>query len=290
MIHSSNLRGIICMVLCAFTLVTNDSFLKVMVAEIAPLQSLFLRGLVATVWCFILVVVLGHSNKIHLAFAPWTLARSLAEVFAVCSFIIALAHVPLAELSAIYQIAPLMVLAGASVVWAEKIGLSRWLLICVGLLGAVLVAQPGAAGASPYALLGLITALGSALRDLMSRKVPDRAPGMVITLCIVVLVMLVAGIGTVLFEDWKPVTWPVAGYALGAGLFLVLGQFFAFMAFRLATARAVAPFYYFITLFAMAYGIVLFNEVPNTVAMIGIGLIISCGIGVLFLEKRGATS
>lgn len=286
MISPSNLRGILCMVLCAFNFVANDSFLKLIVADVPPFQGLFLRGVVATIWCTALLGFMGQLRLAHLAFAPWTLARAMGELVGVTSFVVALAHVPLADISAIYQIAPLIVLAGASVIWREHIGTSRWFLIALGVTGALLVAQPGGVGSSPYALLGFITAIGSAGRDLMSRKVPDHAPGMVITLTIVVVVMVVAGLCNLLFEHWVPVNGKLVGYSLGAGFFLVFGQFFAFMAFRLATARAVAPFYYCITIFAVLFGAVLFNEFPNTLALAGIALIITCGLGVLLLEKR----
>jgi drug/metabolite transporter (DMT)-like permease len=94
----------------------------------------------------------------HKAFGFWTMARAFCELIAVIAFIFALARVPLASVTAIYQIAPLLVLAGASVIWHEKVGVWRWLLIGLGFAGALVVAQPGAQGASPYALLGLVTA------------------------------------------------------------------------------------------------------------------------------------
>jgi hypothetical protein len=56
---SPTLRGIIYMVLAGLTFVSCDSFLKLMLLQVPPLQSLVLRGLSATVWCLILLTVLG---------------------------------------------------------------------------------------------------------------------------------------------------------------------------------------------------------------------------------------
>ena len=83
---SSNLRGIIYMVLAGITFVSCDSFLKLMLREVPPLQSLVLRGISATVWCFCLLAVMGQLRHLPKALERWTMLRSLAEVCAVTCF------------------------------------------------------------------------------------------------------------------------------------------------------------------------------------------------------------
>jgi drug/metabolite transporter (DMT)-like permease len=282
----SYLRGIIFMVLAAITFVSCDSFLKLMLREVPPFQALVLRGIFATLSCFALLVVLGQLRHLPKALNIWTLLRSLAEVVAVSCFIVALAKVPLADITAIYQVAPLIVLAGASFIWGEKVGPVRWLLILLGLAGALVVAQPGRDGASPLALLGFVTAIASAARDLLSRKSPADAPGPVITFNVVVIVLLAGLVGNLLFEGWVPVPPHVWAYGFGAGFFVMLGHLFVFLAFRHATARAVAPFYYAFTLCAGLFGAVFFREYPNTLALFGMGMIVACGLGVLYFERK----
>ncbi len=283
---SSNLRGIICMVLASVTFVSCDSFLKLILRIGQPLEALMVRGAFATIWCFLLVLVLGYGRQIYRAFEFWTIVRALCEVAGVFAFIFALAKVPLASVTAIYQVAPLIVLAGASVVWHEKVGALRWVLIALGFAGAIVVAQPGAEDASPFALLGLATALFSAIRDLLSRRVPDDVPGPVITLTVVVIVFACSTVVSALTETWHPWTRELALYGAASGFFVVLGHLFVFLAFRFATARAVAPFYYGLTVCAALFGAIFFAEWPNTLAIVGILMIISCGTGVLLLEQR----
>jgi len=281
-----HLRGIIAMVLSGITFVSCDSFLKLLVADVPPLQALILRGISATLWCLGLLAITGQLKHLPKALGLWTMLRALAEVVAVTAFIIALARVPLADITAIYQVAPLVVLAGASFFWGEHVGWLRWLLIALGLAGALVVAQPGSAGTSPFALLGFITAFASAARDLLSRKAPQDAPGLVITFTVIIAVLTVSSINHLLFETWVPVTTDLALYGLASGFFVMLGHFFVFMAFRLTTARVVAPFYYTFTLFAVLFGAVFFGEWPNSFAFLGIAMIVACGLGVLFYEER----
>jgi drug/metabolite transporter (DMT)-like permease len=287
MTQTSNLRGIIAMVLACLTFVCCDSFLKFLLAEnVPPLQALVLRGASATVWCFLLVVGTGNASKLTTILNPWLIVRSFCEIVSVVCFIFALANVPLADVTAIYQIAPLIVLAAAAFIWGEQVGLLRWLLIVVGLAGALLVAQPGGSGTSPYALLAFGTAIASAARDIFTRKVPKDVPSAVGTMSIVVMVMLAAWLLSSLYETWVPVTQPMFLYGLGAGFFVVIAHYFVFLAFRLASTRAVAPFYYGLTIFAVLFGYVLFREIPNTLAWCGIALIIMCGLGVMALENK----
>ncbi len=283
---TSNLRGILCMVLAAVSFVSCDSFLKKLLDEVPPLESLVLRGVAATGWCLLLLVIMGQVKLLPRALGFWTILRALCEAVAVTAFILALAKVPLADISAIYQTAPLLVLAGASLYWGEHVGPMRWALIALGMAGALVVAQPGSEGSSPFALLGFITAIASALRDLLSRRVPDETPGLVITLTVILTVLAVSTVNMLLFETWVPVNGKMLLYALGSGFFVMLGHLFVFLSFRLASARAVAPFYYSITLFAMIFGAAFFDEWPNKLAILGIAMIISCGLGVLLLERK----
>jgi drug/metabolite transporter (DMT)-like permease len=287
---STNLRGIIYMLLAGITFVSCDSFLKLMLLDVPPLQSLVLRGVSAVVWCFGLLAVMGQLKDLPKALDKWTILRSLAEVVAVTCFILALARVPLADVTAIYQVAPLIVLAGASVIWGEKVGPRRWLLIALGLAGALVVAQPGRQGASPLALLGFGTAIASAIRDLLSRKAPQNVPGLVVTFNVVTAVLVASFVMNQIFEGWQPVHASTWIYSIGSGFFVMLGHFFVYMAFRHATARAVAPFYYSFTLVAVVFGAVIFKEFPNSLALIGIAMIITCGVGVLYFEQGSKQS
>jgi drug/metabolite transporter (DMT)-like permease len=285
---SSNLRGIIYMVLSGITFVSCDSFLKLMLMDVPPMQSLVLRGLSASLWCLCLLAIMGQLKDLPMALNRWMLLRSLAEVVAVSSFIQALARIPLADVTAIYQVAPLLVLAGASMIWGEIIGPWRWILIALGLAGALFVAQPGRAGASPFALLGFVTALASAARDLLSRKAPHTVPGLVVTFNVLAAVLLASFINNQIFEGWQPVATTTWLFSIGAGFFVMLGHFFVYLAFRHASARAVAPFYYTFTLVAVTFGALFFREFPNHLALAGIAMIMTCGIGVLYFERGEA--
>lgn len=283
---SPNLRGIFFMILAAGTFVTNDSFMKIVLANTPPMQVLVMRGVSAALWCFPLLFILGHKADIHRALNPWVLLRAACEVVAIMSFIIALNHMPIGDVTAIFQIAPLLVLIGVAVVWGERIGRVRMALIAIGVTGALLVAQPGSASASPYAAFGFLTAIGSALRDLVGRKVPHDIPGLVVAFTTIIVVMLAAGATNLTFETW--ITPPLQNILmmLAAGFFLMCGHTFVFLAFRHGTAAAVAPFYYSFTLWAVLSGLVIFHDIPNWLSIAGTVLILASGLASIALDRN----
>ena len=283
---SSNLRGIFFMILAAGTFVTNDSFMKLVLANTPPMQVLVMRGVSAALWCFPLLFILGHKADIHRALNPWVLLRAACEVVAIMSFIIALNHMPIGDVTAIFQIAPLLVLIGVAAIWGEKIGKTRMTLIAIGVTGALLVAQPGSASASSYAAFGFLTAIGSALRDLVGRRVPHEIPGLVVAFTTIIVVMLAAGATNLTFETWVAPPPKNIIMMLAAGFFLMCGHTFVFLAFRHGKAAAVAPFYYSFTLWAVLSGLVVFHDIPNWLSVLGTVLILASGLASIALDRN----
>jgi drug/metabolite transporter (DMT)-like permease len=286
MAEQSNLRGIGAMLLATGTFVANDSCMKLALSDAPPLQVLIMRGIAACLWCLPILLILGHGRDLPKVFNRWVMLRSLCEVFAIMSFILALNQMPIADITAIAQIAPLLVLLGIWLFFGDRIGMLRLALIGVGITGALLVAQPGSEAASPMAILGFFTALGAAGRDIVTRKVPPGTPALIVTFSTLLIVMLCATAGSLAFETQVAPTLRHAWLMAIAGFFLMCGHLFVFLAFRIGEARVVAPFNYSFMIWAGLSGLLIFNEVPNALAIAGMALIMLAGLAVIALENR----
>lgn len=274
------------MVAAAGTFVANDTCMKLALEDAPPLQVLGMRGLSALIWCLPLLFILGYGKALHHAIDRWVVARALCEFVAILMFIYALRQMPIADITAIMQITPLLVVAGGAIFWGDRVGPLRFGLIGLGIVGALLVAQPGSAMASPFAMLGFAVAAGAAARDILTRKVKPDVPGLVVAFTTIVVVMTGGSALSLISETH---IWPTQRVVLllaAAGLFLMLGQLFIFLAFRFAAPRVVAPFNYSFTIWAMLSGVVVFHDVPNGLALAGIALIIATGLAVIFLDGR----
>jgi len=281
-----NIRGPLFMVVSTGSYLVNDTMMKLATAGLPPYEVLFLRGVAAALWGIPLLLLLGYARQIPLILERKVLRRNLLELAAILCYVLALANMQIADSTALGQITPLLMLVGSSILFGERIGGVRMALIGIGFIGAVMVAQPTMQGISVYALLALGNAALSAARDLAGRKVGADVPGMIVAISAVVVVLVGAGIAHLVSEPW---VMPEPRHLLliaGAGLFLIFGHFFIFMAYRIGPTSAVAPFYYCFTVWAVISGLLVFGQFPNALAVCGILLVVGSGLAIVSLDER----
>jgi len=283
---SANLKGIAFMVLSTGFFSANDAFMKLATVGLPPFEVLFLRGVMASLWALPVVLLTGNARGLPLVLNRWVLLRNSFELMAVLCFVVALANMPIADLTALGQISPMLLLIGVAVLYRDPIGWARAALIAIGFVGAICVAQPGASGISLFAVLGLGCAVGTAFRDIAGRKVSTAIPTLVVAYGTLLLVMVGAAIASLLFEHW---VMPDGRHLLllaCSGLLLSLGHFFIFLSYRTGATAAVAPFYYMFAIWAVCSGALVFGTFPNTLALVGIMLIVVSGIAVVLVDIR----
>jgi len=199
---------------------------------------------------------------------------------------VALAHMAIGDITAITQTTPLLILIGVALIWREPIGPMRLVLIIIGFVGAILVARPGNGTASILALLGFLAAVFSALRDLAGRNIHRDIPIVIATFATLAIVMIAAGLYSVAFETWAPVSSRMIWLMVLAGFLLIFGHVFIFLAYRFAAPRTIAPFYYCFTVWAVVSGVIVFGEIPDVVSFIGMGLIVASGLAIVIIDGR----
>lgn len=282
----STIRGPLCMLTATLSYVINDTMMKMATEGLPPYEVLFLRGLAALLWGMPMLFLLGYRSQMLLMFEPRVLTRNGFELIAILCYVVALANMPIGDASALGQITPLLVLLGVSLLFGEKIGGIRIALIMLGFAGALLVAQPTMQGISIYAVLALSNAVFCAARDIAGRRIAGHIPGMIVAISAVIVVLVGAGAAHLLSESWVTPGPRHLMLLVGAGLFLIFGHFFIFMAYRIGPTGVVAPFYYTFTLWAVISGVIVFSELPNVLALCGIALVVAAGLTIVMLDER----
>lgn len=284
--NSSNLRAILAMVVSMGVFVTSDSCMKLALQHAPLFQLMLMRGIASVTICLTLILAMGQGWHLKRMFNGWLVGRGLLEVAANLSFTIALGFIAIADLTAIAQTCPLFVLLGAWAFRGERLDAPRILMVLLGIVGALLVAQPGTGAVSPFAFLAFITAVASAARDLMTPNVPRGMPPLVATFTVLVLLCLTGLLGTLAFETQvMPTTRDILLMAL-AGATGVAGHFLLYMTYRIGEARTVAPFMYTLTIWAVFSGLILFGDVPNLLAVSGMVLVALAGLAIIWLDGR----
>lgn len=292
---SDNLRGVAYMCLSMLAFTVNDTFMKAVTAEVPLFQVIFLRGLIAIAGLVAMGLVTGAFRQ-KLVGGDWGLIglRSVAEIFATLTFLIALLHMQLANLSAIMQALPLAVTLSGALVFGDRIGWRRMLAILVGFAGVMIIIRPGTDAFDIWSLMGVASVVCVVVRDLSVRRLGPHVPSIVVALGAAVTVALMGlglsalpteGAGLEGLTGWQELTVVHLAQVAGAGGCIIVGYLCAVTAMRWGDIGLVAPFRYTSLLWAILLGFVAFGDLPDGWTMIGGLVVVASGIYTLLRER-----
>ena len=225
---SDNLRGAVFMMLAMAGYVVNDTLMKLVAVDVPLAQSVFIRGLLAS------VLLAGFAAYKHQLFVAVNkrefgiiLLRALSEIAATYCYLTALINMPLANITAILQSLPLAVTFAGAMFLGHRVGWRRYVAIAIGFGGVLIIVRPGGEDFNSYALWAM-TAVGFiTLRDLMAAMLDRRTPSIFVALFTAVGVTLAGGI-MASFEPWAPISGGSFAYLSFAAFFILIGYVASF--------------------------------------------------------------
>jgi drug/metabolite transporter (DMT)-like permease len=280
----ANRRGIFALMGAMAAFAVNDMILK-LTAQRYPLgEVITVRGMIATLLVGSLLVGFGQITALRAASNKLVLTRTALDGMAMVMFTSALIHMPLAELSAINLVSPLLITAAAVVFLAEEVGWRRWTAIAIGFIGTLLIVKPTPGAFNAWALLGVATAFAGVARDMITRKLDPGIPSLLISFLAAAGSMVLGPI-LGLFETWRPMAAFDVGMLAISATFVASGHFLVVVAFRGGVdVAAIAPFRYTLLIWAGVCGYLAFGEVPDRFAIFGSVLIVGSGLYALHRE------
>ncbi len=279
----ANRRGMFALAGAMATFSVNDMLMK-LTAQRYPLgEVITVRGVIATALVGLVLARSGRAFTLRGAFHGLVIGRTALDGAAMVFFTSALIHMPIAEVSAINLVSPLIITALAVVFFAEEVGWRRWTAIIVGFVGTLFIVKPTPGAFNAWARLGLATAFAGASRDVITRKLDVGIPTVVISFMAAIGSTLIGAVWG-LFEDWRAMALADVGMLAIAALFLAAGHFFVVIAFRGVDVAAIAPFRYTLLIWAGLCGYFAFGEVPDALAIFGSLLIVGSGLYALHRE------
>ena len=278
-----NIKGIVAMCAAVALFTVNDTLVKLVAGQMAPHQILLVRGCFASFFALVLVFAAKEQRCLVMLAQPFVLARCCIEGFIAFTFISALTVLPLADITAILLVSPLIITVIAAVFFKENVRWRRWAAVILGFIGMLLVVKPGAYGMQSASLLALASALGVAARDLMTRHLPMTIPSRVVaagtTMATTVLGFILA-----LFQPWIAFEGRTLLMLVGAAVVVSLGNLAIIVAFRDVDVSVVSPYRYTVIVWAVVAGAIVFGDIPSGVSWLGIALIIGSGLYTLYRE------
>lgn len=277
-------RGIAWMLLAMLMFVLQDGTAKYLMGSGHPVQQVVWARFAVHMLAVALLLnrrVLRVARSGRLGLQMW---RSVILVVTTMLFYSGLRTLPLADASALFYLSPVLVTALSVPLLGERVGPRRWAGVVLSFAGALVIIRPGAETMNAAMLLPLGAAVSLALFQIATRQVSRHdAP--------LTSLFYAALAGALVTSAVVPFFW-VAPDALGWSLLCLLGlcgvasQFCLIKSFEAAAAATVAPFVYSSLLWATAFGLVVFGDLPDASTVMGAAIIVASGIYIFYRERK----
>ncbi|WP_312411514.1 DMT family transporter [Shinella sp.] len=285
--------GLLLMVLSVLVSPVIDIFAKLAVTAVPATEITFVRLLFQMV--VLAPICLARGTLLDVTWRKMGLhaARGLLMAITMISFVTALAVMEVADAIAIFFVEPIILTILGSIVLKETIGWRRYTACAVGFFGSLLVIQPSLQEVGLIALMPVVAAFSIALFYLLTRLVAQKEDpwsmqfyagfwgALFSGLLLAVGGSLGIGMLTPVMPDMTNTLY-IAGAAIAATIAGVLGVY----AYRSAPASTLAPLQYLEIVSATVLGWWVFDHLPDAIKWLGIAIIISSGLYVIWRERQ----
>lgn len=270
----------------------GDAVAKIL-GQLVPLCQLLLVRF--GIQALLLIPVVAATNR------PWRMRRrtfnlmilrTVLHIIGIGAMFTALRFLPLADAVAIAFVMPFLMLLLGKFVLDEEVGIRRVLACAVGFVGTLMVIQPSFAEVGLPALLPLVVAVVFSLFMLVTRQIAKETDpislqavsGTMASLMILPFLL----IGPHVNMPETSIVWTdtsTTAMLLFIGALGTLAHLLMTWSLRYAPSATLAPMQYLEIPFATLIGWLIFSDLPNGLAAIGICVTMAAGLYIVFRER-----
>lgn len=271
----------------------GDAIAKILSNKVALGQLLLIRFGVQAAVLIPIIAVTGRVWRMSQRVFVLTLLRTLMHIVGIGMMVSALYYLPLADAIAIAFVMPFMMLLLGHYVLGEEVGMRRMIACAVGFAGTLLVIQPSFQEVGWPALLPMGVAVNFALFMLVTRKIAKetdpiglQAVSGVIALALMAPILFLVPDTVAPILAWDSLlpssTWTLL---VAIGLSGTLAHLLMTWSLRYAPSTTLAPMQYLEIPIATIIGFAVFGDLPNTMASVGILIVMASGLYIVFREQ-----
>lgn len=279
------IKGITFAVFAVFVLTLQDAFVKMLTSDFSVVQILCVRSAMMSIPIFFLVLFTYGWVGFHTHRPIAHLLRLSLNMMAFLAFFFGLSRLPLADAIALLLSAPIFMALLSGPLLGERVTGRLWVVIVVGFVGVVLMANPTAKGAD---LVGVGAILGAsvayALWMLHTRYLSstERSETMVFytavgsaTTTALIMPML-----------WRQPSAGELGLLALLGIMSSVGHFCLVQAYRYAPVYVVGPFDYTSLVWGILIGYIVWRDMPSAQMLAGATLVVAGGLYLFHRQRR----
>jgi len=277
------------MLLGVSSLSLMDSVVKTILQyDIPVIEIMAIRGWLITSVLLLALPFKGGWKALSTQHIKIHIGRTLIGFFAPFLFFSSLKFLPLADATAIFFCTTFFMTAGSMVFLGEKVGIHRWSAVVVGFIGVLLVSSPGAQSFHPASLLALFAGAAYAAIMLVGRLLTRTDSSFKIVFYFNTFNALISS--ALLPTVWVAPSGTVLLLILLASSLAMTGYFCITHAIRVVPIAVVAPIEYVALIWATSLGYMLWGEIPQFYAWVGMAIILCAGLYIMWREGRLQTN
>lgn len=273
----------------------GDAIVKLLGETVPLLEVLTIRFGIQAVILSVIVMATGRSWRMSRRVFWLAWLRALLHIAGIAAVFISLRYLPIAEAIAIAYVMPFLMLLLGYYVLGEEIGARRAWACAVGFLGTVMVVQPTFADVGWPALLPLLVAVIFALFMLVTRQIARETDPVGLQAVNGIMASVVLVPAALFFQSGgneylRFVT--LGAYELwllaAIGVTGTVAHLLMTWSLRYAPSATLAPMQYLEIPVATLYGWLIFSDLPNGLAAVGICVTVAAGLFIVFRERSMA--
>ena len=288
MTEQNTRKGIWLMIAAVAVFAAQDGFSRHLASTYSVLMIVMIRY-----WAyagFTLVQAARRPEGLRAAIVtrhPWLqLARATLLIGEVCIIIWGYTLIGLIESHAVFAVCPLLIAALSGPVLGERLSWQRWAAVGAGLIGVLIILQPGSGVFSWPALLPLISAFFFATYSVLTRLTTRDEPTFPAFFWPGVIgAVIMTAIG---LPHWQAIGGIDLAFLMIYASISVFSHWLLLKCYQVAEASAVQPFAYLQIVFVSIIGITIYGETLALSVVLGAGLIVAAGIYALWHSNQAA--
>ena len=278
-----NARGILWQIIGMLFFGSMDAVSKHLTSSLPVIEILWVRYLFFALFGFLLAVHYSGLRGLRTSIPFLQIARGLALVFEIVLFTYAFRYLPLADAHVMAASVPLIVLALAVPILKERVGHRRWFAVVLGFLGVLIILRPGFGNWQPILFLPLLGAFGFAVYLVLTRMAAKFDT--IGTSAFYTGVVGLSVLTIFLPLEWKTPTIEEWGWLLLASVLGLCGHISVIKALSIAEASVLQPFFYVVLVWATFLGFIIFDDIPDSITIIGACIIVGSGLYAWYRER-----
>ena len=212
------------------------------------------------------------------------LIRSLCSILETAFFVTSFRYLPLGDVHSVAALSPIIVVALSIIFLKEFVDKRIWFAIFFGFIGVLIILRPGFDVFNFKSLIPLGAAFTFAIYQILTKKVSevdkDETSLFFTSLFGVITMVILASIYWVDFIFISYFLLPLIG------IMMSLAHYSLIIALARAPANKIQPFHFSLIFWAIIYGFVFYNDVPDVPTVFGALIIALSGIYIIHQQRK----